>query len=63
MSYYKDVADGEWVRPAMKNYLAKCCDCGLVHKVNYRVVRQGRGLVVEFQAFRHAPRKSNTKRK
>ena len=30
--------DNEWVRPIMKKYGMKCCDCGLVHKFDFRVV-------------------------
>jgi hypothetical protein len=26
----------EWVMPKMEKYLMKCCDCGLVHEVQFR---------------------------
>ena len=29
----------EWVCPDPKNYLMKCCDCGLVHEAQFGVVR------------------------
>jgi hypothetical protein len=29
----------EWVCPDSKNYLMKCCDCGLVHEAQFGVVR------------------------
>ena len=29
----------EWVCPDPKNYLMKCCDCGLVHEAEFGVVR------------------------
>ena len=29
----------EWVCPDPKSYLMKCCDCGLVHEVQFGVVR------------------------
>ena len=29
----------EWVCPNPKGYLMKCCDCGLVHEVEFGVVR------------------------
>jgi hypothetical protein len=29
----------EWVCPDPKGYLMKCCDCGLVHEVEFKVVR------------------------
>lgn len=28
-----------WVCPKPKGYLMKCCDCGLVHEVDFRVVK------------------------
>lgn len=44
--------DGEWVKPVMKNYRMKCCDCGLVHRIDFKVIRWGRGHKVLFRAFR-----------
>lgn len=29
----------EWVCPDPKSYLMKCCDCGLVHEAQFKVVR------------------------
>lgn len=34
----KTVIDNEWIQPVMKNYIMGCCDCGLVHHVNFRIV-------------------------
>lgn len=45
---FKKVKSGEWVQPVKRNYYMKCCDCGLVHRMNFRIV-DGR---VQFQAFR-----------
>lgn len=28
-----------WVSPKMRGYLMKCCDCGLVHEIDFKVVR------------------------
>jgi hypothetical protein len=28
-----------WVPPVMRGYKMSCCDCGLVHDMNFRVVR------------------------
>lgn len=56
MPRYKPVQDGEWVRPKMRGYLMRCCDCELVHRFNFRVIRWGRGNKVEFQPTR-LPRK------
>lgn len=32
------VKDAEWVQPVMRNYIMGCCDCGLVHRVDFRIV-------------------------
>ena len=56
----KPAKDGEWIQPQMRGYLMGCCDCGLVHRLNFRVaktVKNGKTVVdhVQFQAER-APR-------
>lgn len=37
MTYDKPEAN-EWVRPIRKGYKLACCDCGLVHDMDFRVV-------------------------
>lgn len=49
---YKTVQSGEWVSPRRKGYYMKCCDCGLVHRMNFRLVKYGSGKKIQFQAFR-----------
>ena len=46
--------DGEWIQPRMREYRMKCCDCGLVHVLRFRVIENNRGnrRKVQFQAFR-----------
>ena len=44
---------GEWVQPRRRGYKLACCDCGLVHTLNFRLIRWGRGHKVQFQAFRN----------
>ncbi len=39
---YKNTTDGEWIEPVMRKYRMLCCDCGLVHEVDFRIV--GRGI-------------------
>ncbi len=36
---FKTVRGGQWVRPIRNGYLMQCCDCGLVHKIDFKVVR------------------------
>jgi len=47
---YKYVKAGEWVQPKTKGYRLQCCDCGLVHKMEFRVMK---GLV-QLRAWRAA---------
>jgi len=47
MSYLK-VIEGEWQQPIEKGYKMKCCDCGLVHIMDFRIYK-GR---VQMRAFR-----------
>lgn len=34
---YPQVKAGEWVQPDRKGYKMRCCDCGLVHRMEFRV--------------------------
>lgn len=43
-----NVAAGEWIQPIENGYEMKCCDCDLVHILNFRI-HEGR---IQFQAFR-----------
>ena len=46
---YAPVTEGEWIAPiSHRGYMLACCDCGLVHRMNFRIIK-GR---VQFQAFR-----------
>ena len=45
---YDVIAYGEWTRPRMRDFREQCCDCGLVHRLDFRMV-DGR---VEFRTRR-----------
>lgn len=51
---FKNVKAGAWQQPRMKNYFLACCDCGLIHRMNFRVVigKTDGKAKVQFQAFR-----------
>ena len=50
---FTTVQSGEWVQPRRRGYWMKCCDCGLVHRMNFRLVPYGQGKYkIQFQAFR-----------
>jgi hypothetical protein len=46
---YTRPRDGEWVQPVRRGYKLACCDCGLVHTLDFRVYA-GR---VQFRAYRN----------
>lgn len=52
---YPKIKDNEWVRPRRKSFRDMCCDCGLVHLVDYRIVTDGARQFVEFRVKRHGP--------
>lgn len=45
---YTQATDGDTIRPKMRGYRTRCCDCGLVHVFDFRVVKAGRRNVVQF---------------
>ena len=49
---YAKVHDGDWVCPVRKGYRMKCCDCGLVHVIDFKLVRRKGGKSIFFRAFR-----------
>lgn len=54
---WRKVEDGEWIQPRHKKFYLVCCDCGLVHRMRFRIVKRrsdGRRRV-QFTATR-APR-------
>lgn len=48
-SDYYHVSDGEWITVAKRGYKEQCCDCGLVHKLNFRINDKGQ---IEIQTSR-----------
>lgn len=53
MKYNTPVA-GEWIQPIPRGYKMCCCDCGLVHKMDFRIVRSrktSRKTIVQFRAY------------
>ena len=37
MKKFKTVKKNKWQQPVMEGYLMKCCDCGLVHEMDFRI--------------------------
>lgn len=42
------IGAGEWVQPEDNGYRMECCECGLIHVLNFRI-HEGK---IQFQAFR-----------
>lgn len=41
-----------WIRPKRKYYYLKCCDCGLVHKMEFKLEKEGIKKIIFFRAKR-----------
>lgn len=46
---YYQVTDGEWIIVPKRGYKEQCCDCGLIHRLNFKVDEKGR---IHIQTFR-----------
>lgn len=53
MKYYYQ-KDNEWVLPNQKNHKLGCCDCGLIHAIDFRIVTVSGKLEVQFRARRNS---------
>ena len=53
---YEKPSSGEWIQPIPRGYKLACCDCGLVHTMDFRVVKwaKGKRTKVQFRVFRNA---------
>ncbi len=40
-SEYYHITDGEWIAVPRRGFKEQCCDCGLVHKLNFRINAKG----------------------
>jgi hypothetical protein len=38
MTKFYKVKDNEWQMPVMDKYKLACCDCGLVHNIDFKVI-------------------------
>lgn len=47
MDKYKQVYEQEWIRIPFRGHKDACCDCGLVHVINYRLVEGTLEMQVE----------------
>jgi hypothetical protein len=61
---YDVISYGEWTRPRMKNFREQCCDCGLIHRLDFRIAngridfrtrRDDRATAAARRSFRFTP--------
>ena len=61
---YDVISYGEWTRPRMRNFREQCCDCGLIHRLDFRIVddkvefrtrRDDRAIAAARRTFRFTP--------
>lgn len=60
---YETPQEGEWIQPTRKGYKMRCCDCGLVHRLDFRLVHTKGGIFIHFRAFRDVRSTAATRRK
>jgi hypothetical protein len=36
---YPKASENEWIQPSRKGYKMACCDCGLVHELDFRLYK------------------------
>lgn len=44
-----------WIRPDAHNYIMRCCDCGLSHRLQFKVGIVTRGNVNSYYSMRLLP--------
>lgn len=49
---YHQVENGEMIYPRMRGYKFCCCDCGLVHVMDFQAKKWGRGYRIRFKVRR-----------
>lgn len=56
---YPQLHDGDWIRVPFRGFRAICCDCGLTHVFNFKLV----GRELRMQVKRHARATAAARRK
>jgi len=50
---YTQIYDGEWYKPkTLRGHRMVCCDCGLVHVMDFVIAKHGRGHTVLIRSVR-----------
>lgn len=46
---YEEAKANEWIQPIRRGYCLVCCDCGLVHELDFRIYKRH----IQFRARRN----------
>lgn len=57
---YTQRFDGEWFRPKKTGHLLSCCDCKLVHLIQFKLTRQGAVLMRAYRDERRTAARRRT---
>ena len=60
---YDVISYGEWTRPRLQNFREQCCDCGLIHRldfivdgrIEFRTRRDDRATAAARRSFKFIP--------
>lgn len=52
---YPKIKAGQWIKPRRKGYQMACCDCGLVHELQFKLIKHGKDKksYIFMRAFRN----------
>jgi hypothetical protein len=56
---FDQIHEGEWIEPKHRGFKLACCDCGLTHRIDYRIVA-GR---VQFRTYRDSKTTAGLRRR
>jgi hypothetical protein len=68
---YDVISYGEWTRPRRQDFREQCCDCGLIHRLDFRIVdgkvefrtrRDNRATAAARRSARFLPRQRRNRR-
>lgn len=44
--------DGERIYPKQRGYRMMCCDCGLVHRIVFKIIKNGKQNIITYVPYR-----------
>jgi hypothetical protein len=53
MTSFRDIQSDQWVNPKRRGFKMACCDCGLVHDVDFRISKTAQGNQIQMRMRRN----------